>query len=186
MAIKIGKNQKKILLLLMGGFSLGLSRSPSQYFKILSAIKHDLKEIDDEDLRKAIKSLYRSKLVREKYNSDGTVTLVLSEGGKVRALTYNLDKVVIVKPKVWDKKWRMVLFDVPEKFKKARDAIRYHLKNMKFYEYQKSVFVHPYDCRSEIEYLIEFYNVKKFVRIAVVDSMDNDPHLKRHFRLITD
>ena len=62
----------------------------------------------------------------------------------------------INKPKKWDRKWRIILFDIPEKIRKARDVFRYHLNQLGFYEFQKSVFVHPYNCKDEIDYLIEF------------------------------
>ena len=52
-----------------------------------------------------------------------------------------------------------------------------------FFEYQKSVFVQPYDCKNEIEYIIEFYNIRKYVRFIIADSLDNELHLINHFKL---
>ncbi|MBU1159609.1 MAG: hypothetical protein ABIJ28_03635 [Patescibacteria group bacterium] len=178
-----GVNQQKILLLLFGGIALGLSGSPKKYFQILDSIAKEWKEIDRRVLKRAIKKLYESKLIKEKENPDGTITLILTDKGKQKALTYNIDEMKIKKPKQWDNKWRMVLFDIPEKIKGIREAIREHLKNLGFYEFQKSVFVHPYDCKNEIEYIIEFYNIRKFVRFIIADSLDNELHLKHHFDL---
>lgn len=183
MTQRLGQNQKKILLLLLGGLVLGLSANPKMSFGILKSIQKEWKEIDKEMLKKAIKSLYQSKLIKEKENADGTITLVLTDKGKERALTYNLDNIEIKKPNQWDKKWRVVLFDIPEKIKKAREAMRRHLKNLGFYEFQKSVFVHPYDCKDEIDYLIEFYDLRRFVRFIIADSLDNELHLKNYFKL---
>ncbi len=176
--------QKKVLLLLLGGLALGLSGSPRRYFKILKAIQKEWQEIDRQALRKAIKRLYESKLITEKQNPNGTVTLILTDKGKQRALTYDLDNMEIKAPGQWDKKWRVVLFDIPEKIKKIREAMRYHLKNFGFYEFQKSVFVHPYDCKDEVDYLIEFYDIRRFVRFIIADSLDNELHLKKHFKLL--
>lgn len=182
--LRLGDNQKKILLLLLGGMALGLSGSPKRYFQILDAIKKDWKEIEKQSLRRAIRSLYQSKLVTEKQNPDGTVTIVLTDQGKQKALTYDLENMKIKKPKQWDKKWRIVLFDIPDRIKKIRDALRFHLKNLGFYEFQESVFVHPYDCKDEIDYLIEFYDIRKFVRFIIAESLDNELHLKKHFGLL--
>lgn len=178
-----GEIQKKVLLLLLGGLALGLSGSPKRYFKVLKAIEHDWKEIEKEGLKRAIKSLYESKLIKEKHNPDETVTLVLTDRGKERALTYNLDKMEIKRPNQWDEKWRVVLFDIPEKVRWIRDAFRYRLNQLGFYEFQKSVFVHPFDCQEEIEYLIEFYDARRFIRFIIADSIDNELHLKSHFDL---
>ncbi len=110
--------------------------------------------------------------------------MVLTEKGNKKALTYNLDKMEIKEPEHWDKKWRMVLFDVPEKTRWIRDAFRHHLNQLGFYEFQKSVFIHPFDCQNEIDYLIEFYNARKFTRFIIADSLDNELHLKSHFKLL--
>ncbi len=180
----LGENQRKILLLLLGGLALGLSGSPKKYFKTLKTIKEEWKEINKQSLGRAIKNLYHSKLIKEKENADGTITLILTDSGKEKALTYDLDKMEIKKPKQWDGKWRIVLFDIPEKIKKTREAIRGHLKKLGFYELQKSVFVYPYDCKKEIEYLIEFYDIRRFVRFVIADSIDNELHIKKNFYLL--
>lgn len=176
--------QKKVLLLLWGGLALGLSGSPRVYFQILKEMSKGWQEINRQALKRAIKSLYESKLIKEKQNKDGSITLVLTGQGEKKALTYKIDEMKIKKPKVWDKKWKIVLFDIPEKKRKIRDALRDHLKNLGFYEFQKSVFAHPYDCKDEIDYIIEFYNIRKFVRFIVADSLDNELHLKKHFELL--
>ncbi len=179
-----GEIQKKVLLLLMAGLALGLSRSPKTSFQIIREIGKEWKEIERQSLKRAIKGLYHSKLIKEKENPDGSITLILTDKGKEKALTYDIEKMEIKKPKKWDDKWRIVLFDIPERTRKTRDAFRYHLKQLGFYEFQKSVFVHPYDCQDEIEYLIEFYNARRFIRFIIADSLDNEIHLKSHFKLI--
>jgi DNA-binding transcriptional regulator PaaX len=179
-----GEIQQKVLLLLLSGLALGLSGSPRRYFQILESAAREWKEIERRALRRAIKRLYESKLIDEKQNKDGSITIFLNENGKKKALTFQLDEMKIKKPKNWDRKWRIVLFDIPESRKGIREILRYHLKRLRFYEFQKSVFVHPYDCRDEIDYLIEFYDIRKFVRFMIADSIDNELHLKEHFGLL--
>lgn len=175
--------QKKILLLLQGGLALGLTRNPKQYFNVVSEVHRGLQEINRNSLNRAIRTLYESKLVSTKDNGDGTLTLILSREGKNLALTYNIENMGIQKPARWDGKWRIVMFDVPESQKKTREALRMHFKTMEFYEFQKSVFVHPYQCAKEIEYLIEFYQARKYVRFILATEIDNALELKKHFTL---
>lgn len=179
----LGEIQQKVLLLLLGGLVLGLSGSPRRYFQILKDLGKDWKKIEKRALKRAVKSLYESRLLEEKQNKDGSIAIILTENGKKKALIYQLDEMKIEKPKIWDKKWRIVLFDIPENRKKTRDALRYHLKQLRFFEFQKSVFVHPYDCKSEIDYLIEFYNIRRFVRFVIAGFLDNELDLKNHFDL---
>lgn len=175
--------QKKILVLLYGGIALGLTRSPKQYFRVAREIHREWQNIDRDSLNRSLRSLYKSKLVETKDNHDGTLTLVLSKKGKLLALAYDIENMGIKKPAQWDKKWRIVMFDIPEPLKRVREALRMHFKNMGFYEFQKSVFVHPYPCAKEIEYIMEFYQARKYIRFIVAAEIDNALELKRHFNI---
>jgi hypothetical protein len=180
---KIGANQQKILLLLLGGFTLGLTRSPKQYFNVVREIQKEWRAIERRSLNLSIRSLYESNLIETKDNHDGTLTLVLSKEGKHIALTYDMDNMHIKQPKQWDGKWRIVMFDVPETLRQVRDTLRYHFKQLGFYEFQKSVFVHPYPCKSEIEYIMEFHNARRYIRFIIATDIDNALHLKQHFKI---
>ena len=79
----------------------------------------------------------------------------------------------------------MVLFDIPEKHKKAREALREILKKLGFYEYQKSVLVYPYECRNEIDFVIEYFEIRLWVRLVTVVALDNELHLRKIFNLVS-
>lgn len=179
----VGSIQQKVLLLLLGGLALGLSRSPGRYFRILRLMGKEWRYMRRAALWRAVGALYKSKLVQAKLNADGTYTLLLTEKGKQRALTFKLDEMEIKKPSRWDGKWRMVLFDIPEKRKKVREALRMRLRRLGFLEFQKSVFVYPYPCDDEIDFVIEFYAVRAHVRKVVTESMDNELHFRLKFGL---
>ena len=180
---KYGPTQQKILLLLLGGLTLGLNRSRRGYFKILKGIHSEWKEINHRSLMSSIQALYRSNLVSQHENRNGLITFILSKKGKQVALSYNLESMTIPKNK-WDKKWRVVMFDIPEKLKKIRETLRYQLKRLGFLELQKSVFVLPYECEHELEYITEFYNIRKYVRVILADKIDNELDFKNKFSLI--
>ena len=110
-------------------------------------------------------------------------SFILNKSGQQETLRFDLDKMRIEK-KHWDGKWRIVIFDIPEKIKTVRDAIRYHLKRLGFVELQKSIFTIPFECEKEIEFIVEFYKVRKHVRFIVAESIDNELDLKNKFGLI--
>ena len=118
----------------------------------------------------------------EEENPDGGLTFVLSDKGKLKALTYHFDTMKITE-RVWDNKWRVVFFDIPEKYRRGRDSLRNKLRELGFYELQKSVFVFPHECRDEIDFITEYYGIRKYVRYAVMDFIDNAEHLKVKFSL---
>jgi len=133
---------------------------------------------------RAIGSLYKSRLIDYKERDDGTIEMLLTQAGKKKILVFNPDNLQIKKPKYWDKKWRLVIFDIPEKFKKSRDTFRRWLKSLGFLEFQKSVFIFPYDCQKELDGLIELLNLRHFVRYAVVEYIDNELNFKKKFQLL--
>jgi DNA-binding transcriptional regulator PaaX len=180
---RLGTFQKKLLLLILGSLSIGLSYNPHQQLWVLKQMRREWNRINRESLRRAVKSLYKSKLIDMTDGDDGLVKITLTENGKQRALEYNIDEIVIKTPKVWDRKWRIVVFDIPEKFKKTREAMRQHLERLGFYKLQKSVFVLPYECCDEIEFLIEFYSIRSYVRQIVAEKIDNELHLKKIFKI---
>ena len=167
----------------MAGLTLGLSRSPVRSFRIIRATAKEWRALNREALWRSIRGLYRSKLVRTKRNADGSLTLVLTEKGRERALVYDIDKMKIEKPSVWDKKWRVITFDIPEKKKLLRDALRFRLRQIGFLEFQKSVFVCPYPCDNEVEFLIEFYDARPYVRKMLAEGLDNELHMRIKFNL---
>jgi len=180
---RMSASKQKILLLLLGGLTLGLSGSPRQYFRVVKEIGKEWKEIERRALKNSVCSLYKSKLIDVKNNRDGSTTLVLTRNGKRVALTYNIDNIKIKEQPRWDSKWRVLMFDVPERLKKVREALRMHFKQMGFYEFQKSVFVHPYPCREEFEYIVEFYNVRRYLRFILATEIDNELEVKKFFGL---
>lgn len=182
MPVELSPIKQKILLMLFGGLAFGGAFTPQIQARLIRQISREWKKIDKKKLDKEIQDLYQSKLINLKENSDGTFNMVLTKKGKLKTLNFHFDKMKI-SPQPWDKKWRVVIFDIPEKIRKGRDALREKLKNLGFYEIQKSVLIFPYPCEDEINFVIEFFNLRKYVRYGVLESIDNDLHLRKIFKL---
>ncbi|MES3031995.1 MAG: hypothetical protein V4699_02000 [Patescibacteria group bacterium] len=181
---RIGNLKKKMLLLLLAGLALGLTRSPKKHWWILKQIPKELAKENRQALQRAINSLYISHLIKEKNNANGSTTLILNENGKKKALRFNIEKMEIKKPATWNGKWHIVIFDIPEKLKKLRDSLRLHFQEMGLIELQKSVLVYPYPCNKEIEFILELYNARKYVRFILAEEIDNELHLLKKFNLL--
>jgi len=178
-----GHVQQKILLLLLGGLALSCTRSPSRQWQIIKGLRQNWKDISKQAAERAISALYESKLLVAKENADGTATLFLNDNGRKRALTYKIHYAKI-KPVVrWDKKWRIVLYDIPEDERETRDAFRDHLTQLGFHKLQHSAGIHPFDCKNEIDFFIELLGIRKYVRFIVADSIDDEMYWKHKFKL---
>ncbi len=88
-----------------------------------------------------------------------------------------------VEPLRWDKKWRVVIFDIPEIKKNQRALIRDTLVRIGFVRLQNSVWVYPHDCEELIVLLKTDYRVGKEVLYMIVDKIERDSMLKKHFGL---
>lgn len=175
--------RKKILLMLLAGIALGLTHSPRGQKKILKEFMKDWKSIERDRLYYLLNEFKYERLIDYKELSDGTTRIVLTEDGKKKALQYNFDDMKIKKPNQWDGKWRLVLFDIPERIRKGRDALRDKLKELEFYELQKSVWAYPYPCEDEINFVIEVFDLRPYIRLAEVIKITNEAKLKLHFGL---
>lgn len=178
----MNNTKEKILLLLLGGLAFGCSYTPGRQWRVLKTVSREWKKLDKKELREGIRGLYRLNFIDKNEEDNGSIRILLTEKGKLRALNLQLENLKTKKQK-WDGKWRMVAFDIPEKYKRGRDALRYRLKNIGFRELQKSVFVFPYDCEKEMSSLVDLFKLKQYVRFGVLESVDNGDTLKQIFKL---
>mgnify|MGYP001585988406 FL=1 len=176
--------KRKILFALLAGIALGLHRSPQQYFKIIGSIPKEWRKMKRRYLQDCIREFYNDKLIDFKEDSSGICKIVLTEKGKQKIITLNADNLTIKKPALWDRKWRIVIFDIPENEKKARNALRQKLRDMGFYCWQKSVFVYPYNCLEEIEFLAELFQIRPYIRVFEASKVMNESELLLHFNNI--
>lgn len=133
-------------------------------------------------INRAIQALKDKRLVNI-YEKDGKDVIEITENGNKKVLTYSIDEIKITRPKKWDGFWRVIAFDIPEKFKTARRTLSAKLNNMEIYPLQKSVFVCPFKCRDEIDFISEFFNVRKYVKYILAKKIDDEDFLKRHYNL---
>ncbi|NWF92074.1 MAG: CRISPR-associated endonuclease Cas2 [Syntrophaceae bacterium] len=113
----------------------------------------------------------------------GQQILTLTKKGEKRVLSFYADKMAIRKPRKWDRKWRIVIFDIPETRKQGREALRNKLKELGFLRLQKSCFIHPFDCRSEIEFLCGLFEVYPYVNFIVAREIEGEESFRKLFGL---
>ena len=70
-----------------------------------------------------------------------------------------------------DRKWQMILFDIPEQKRRERDLFRKQLKYLGYKKLQKSIWVCPYDILKDTEILIKRYKLDRFVRLLLVEEV---------------
>ena len=128
------------------------------------------------------------RVARERLVKQG---LLVYEGTKLR-LTHKGEKVLsalelrnyeIQKPRRWDYKWRVLIFDIPESRKSLRDKVRQTPQTVGFLRLQDSVWVDPYDCEELIVLLKADFKIGKDLLYMIVESLEYDVAHRRHFNL---
>jgi CRISPR-associated endonuclease Cas2 len=133
-------------------------------------------------VNRSVKKLLERNLLQiteDKHNK----CLKLSAKGKKLLIKYELEGLAQDKPKKWDKKYRVVIFDISEKRRKVRDNLRNILRSFGFVQLQGSVWIYPYHCQEIIELLKKYLELKQEVIYMTVDSVENDEWLLENFKL---
>jgi len=178
-----GPLKKKVLLLLFGGLALYLSQG-RRAWKIIKEVHKEWKKINRQHLKRIIKEFYHQRLVALKEKPNGKIEVVLTDKGKLKALECKLEEMEIEIPSRWDKKWRIVIFDIPEKKRYQREIFRDKLKKLGFLKLQKSVFIFPYPCEDEINFLVEVLKIRRYVRVILAKNITNQEELLLRFKLV--
>ena len=141
-----------------------------------------LQEMTNRQLQDTLRHAVRGKYI-EISGSGQHRRLVLTHKGKRLLNQKALENLRPPTLRVWDKKWRLALFDIPEEFKKNRNSFAVGLKRMGFVQIQKSCFAFPFPCLDEIEVLADFHEVRRFVTFLVAESLEGSKALSRRFKL---
>ena len=139
---------------------------------------------NDRQVAQSFSGLRRYKFVRYvKEKDDESNFYSLTPKGEARVRRILIEDIEIKSSKTWNGKWYLVMYDFPIRFKKARNAFRWKLKDLKFFQFQKSVWIFPYPCEKEILFIANFFGVRKYVEILEVDKILDDRKIRAHFRI---
>lgn len=126
--------------------------------------------------------LRKQKLIKiEKINNEHK--MILTENGRKIFLRFNYEKMNIKKPKIWDRNFRMIIFDIPENRRTARDSLRDKMKELGCVKFNDSVWVYPYPCQKEINFIANYWNIGKYVHFVLAKDITNRELLEKFFNL---
>lgn len=139
-----------------------------------------------QQFKSAVNNLKRRKLIEIISEKDDRVRVNLTSKGMKRVREFAFDNLSIPKPKKWDRKWRVVIFDIPTHPKKlniARNALREKIKELGFHKLQHSAWIYPYPCEDEILLVAEIFEVTKYIEILTVEKLIHESKIKHAFSL---
>lgn len=147
---------------------------------ILKSFGYDSARRQKETIKRSRERLVRKGLLVYK---DGF--LRLTERGEEELREMELKNWKLEKPKKWDGRWRVLIFDIPNRKKGVRDKVRATLMSVGFIKVQHSVWIYPYDCEDLITLMKADFKIGKDILYLIVDSMENDKNFRKIFNLPT-
>lgn len=176
--IDSNKTAKTILnatlaIIATGGILTCAAIAPNATGTILKMIKgHKQKKREQyRQMWRCFNYLKKKRILEFVREEDDGLVYRLSSSGKNRVRKFMIDELTINEPEDWDGKWRLITFDIPERHRQARQALAKKLKETGFYQCQKSVWVHPFPCDEEIEFLKDVFGIHPFIKIFEVNQM---------------
>lgn len=174
---------KDVLYWLMAGGAITIASTSPYFLSNLLGGYQRWKKYPKKKVSDTFYNLKRQGLI-EVSRQDRQIYISLTEKGRQKAGWLQIDKLKIDRPQNWDKKWRIVMFDIAQLKKLYREAFRGKLKELGFYPLQKSVWVHPFRCEAEIDLLREFFGLsEKELRLIIAENIGNDSKLKEIFNI---
>ncbi len=177
---------KKILncLLIGGGLFLILS-SPVGARRFLKQLPKELKKYKKSQIRHALYKLQNQNKIEYVKEEKDVISVNITEKGKKYLKNFDIDNLFLDHPKIWDKKWRIVIFDIPEKKKVAREALRDKLKDLGFAKFQDSAWITPFPCENEINFIKLVFNLSDFwLDVILTESLGSkDYQFRKLFNL---
>lgn len=107
----------------------------------------------------------------------------LTKAGEKILKLWSIHDFELKRPKKWDGKWRLIIFDIPEKKRKVRMRIPPLFTRAGLYRLQDSIWVYPHDCEDLIGLLKTEWGVGKEILYIIADEIENDKYLRTHFNL---
>ena len=76
------------------------------------------------------------------------------------------------------------MFDIVQPKRRHRNALRGKLEELGFVLYQKSVWLHAFNCKDEIAILKDFFGLKDSeISLIIAQKIDRETYFKKRFRI---
>ena len=158
--IKKKRNSRALKILKGVGYAgLIVLAASNPYFglNLISGIKRQNNKKAWRKFSESLRYLNRRSYVKIINRSDAGITVKITRKGEELVKELDIDSMQLKKQDSWDGRWRIIIYDVPNKKSKNRLAFAEKLKTLGFVMIQKSVWAYPFECYKELLILSTFY-----------------------------
>lgn len=161
-----GKSLSNFILLSLEKAADGVVRYHDFYLHTSSYAKGYGRPLKKSNISMALKRLRENGLID--FVDDEKIILRLTDAGKEKAVLAKL----LLEDQKWDGRWRIIIFDVPEKRRIVRDILRSKLKTWGFVLWQQSVWATKKNCTKPLRDFINQSGIRAWVKVFEADEVD--------------
>ncbi len=179
------------------GYRIGsIEKEILKTFLGVSSIKFTNKKLYDEtwsEIFETARQKSEMPVVFNRLQEKGFIKLVYKNDELLAILTkkgrqYLRENILIFSQKnnlnkVWDGKWHIVIFDIPESRRKTRNMLRFHIKKIGFIQVQGSVWIYPYTCSELVALVKTNFKLNNEVAYIVADSIEGEDKFMKFFKI---
>lgn len=167
----------------VGNAAVALSRHPGRnsgsFYRVMREFR-EMQELSDRQVRNMSRYLVNNKYIEITKDGSGS-RIEVTEKGKLLLARRALEALAPRRQERWDRKWRIVMFDIPTPMKSSRDAFAGLLKTFGFEHLQKSVFISPYPCEEELAAVADYFGISDYVDLVVAERISRANEFKDTF-----
>jgi len=155
-----------------GGHSFGRSYSRMNKLKNFWNYYEELKNLHEKSAHTILWRHHKKGLVKKVSIKKKNYYKLTISGFKIVNIIQKQNEDFIEHP--WDGKWRMIMFDVPEKNRKNRDWLRAQLLFWEYKPIQKSVFIGKNPLDEDFWNCIVKFNLNQYIHLLTIGEIDDD------------
>ena len=178
---RITKLQKAVLSGVATAGILSIALLAPNAIRYLRPLMKKMDRSRQNSIQRARHLLVDKKLLAYIPNKPGF--LQMTDKGNALMARLNNTNYPLKKPKRWDGKWRVLIFDITEKRRRTRVQLRLTLQSFGFIRLQDSVWVYPYPCEELVTLLKADLKIGYALLYLIVEEMEGDKHLRKIFNL---
>src|SRR3989344_2387703 len=136
-----------------------------------------------DQTRTTLSRLANEGLIRFEERRGKRYARITEKGRRVLAFEQQKKALQAQTKKRWDRRYRIVIFDIAEARRSIRIQLRETMRSAGFVRLQDSVWVYPYDCEDFTALLKADLHIGREVIYIIAESIENDGWLREHFNL---
>ncbi len=181
---KIDPRVKDILILLGAGTFLATSLVMPGLPIVLKPYLDRKRKNEEKEWEKF--NLFRLRQVIKRLEKQKDVEIIgdevkITKRGRQKLLKFDLEQMELKRKT--DGKWRLIIYDISNLRKPQRELFRDMLKKLQFLRLQESVYLTPFICEEEMEYLKHIFDINKEVQVLKISGIEHKDEYKKYFGL---